>query len=155
MAKLIKQVQGFVRGQNNAGVRGLELMAQCIDHMFEHNDWTPLAWMIAKSDSRDSAIFRAILGASTGGVSLSSTSKQAKEQPSGVFITVKDNAGYSEKMTILRELIEEGVSFRSNAIKERLLEKKKSEFDLKAYAKRLVNKLDKEGYTLKDLLEAA
>lgn len=155
MATLIKQVKGFVTRQNNAGASGLALFTSCVDHMFEHGDWTPLAWLIAKTASRDGAAFRSILGAVTGGVSIVTTSKEAKEQPSGIVIKVKDNAGPSDKMTLLREMVDEGVSFRSNAIRERLLEKEKPEFDLKAYASRLVKKLDKEGYTLKDLLDAA
>ena len=154
MATLIKQVQGFVRNQSKAGAAGLALLNTCIDHMFEHGDWTPLAWLVAKSDAKDGAIFRSIIRETTAGVSMVSSSKEAKEQPSGILIKVASNAGPTDKMPILRELVAEGVSFRSNAVKERLMDKKATEFNLKAYAKRLQNKLAKEGCTVADLLDA-
>lgn len=155
MTTLIKQVQGYVRSQNNAGKTGLAMVQACIVHMFDHRDWTPLAWLLAKSDDRDSSIFRAIVGQCTDGITLSMNSKEAKNQPSGMVIKMTANARMTNEASILAELVAEGESFRGTAVRERLLKKEAKAFDLDAYVKRLLSKLEKEHISLKQVLETA
>jgi len=143
MATLIKQVQGFVKGQSKAGANGLNLVAVTIDHMFEHGDWTPLAWLIAKTEGSDSTTIRRIVNECVGGVKL----KKDNKQPSGMSIVVGDNAGPSEKMPLLRGLIEHKVSFRSKDVREVLFEKVETEFDLDKWALTLARRMNKEHVT--------
>lgn len=152
MATLLSQVKGFITQQNNAGSRGLALINQCIDHMFEHRDWTPLAHMLAKSDHKDSSIYRAIVRETTGGLRLDTSSKEAKEQPSGMRIVMGNNSGPSEKMPILRQLVAEGESFRGKRVSEELLAKPAPEFDFHRWVKNALKKMEKEGKTISDLL---
>ena len=154
MATLIKRVQGFVRGQSSAGANGLRLIQDCVDHMYEHNDWTPLAWLINRSEAQDKSRIRAIVGVVAGGLTLSTGGKQAKVQPSGMFIKMAENAGPTDMMPTLRKLVEEGQSFRSKAVSEELLKKEPPKADINKFAKSIVNKMAKEGWTLKDVLEA-
>ena len=155
MATLIKQVQGFTRGQARAGANGLALVEKCIDHMFEHHDWSQLAWLIAKLEARDASVMRAIVGKCVGGISLITKGKEAQKQPSGLHIKMGHNAATTEAMETLRSLIEERVSFRSKRVADELLKRDPAEFDLAKYAKAVMRKLDKEHCTLKDLLTAA
>ena len=143
MATLLKQVQGFTRGQGRAGINGLALVASTIDHMFEHGDWTPLAWLIAKTEGSDSTTIRRIVNECVGGVKM----KRDIKQPSGLHIKVGDNAGPSEKMPLLRGLIEEKVSFRSKIVREALFETPETEFDLDKWAMNVARKMNKEHVT--------
>ncbi len=156
MAKtLLSQVKGFVTSQNNSGKNGLVLMKKCIEHMYEHGDWTPVAWLISQSIGQDKNRLRAIFGKCVGGVTMSTLSKAAKEQPSGVHITLGDNSAPTEMYTVLEKLIEDGESFRGQAVAKELLKSTNATvFNIDSYAKRLVSKLDKEGVNMKDLLEA-
>ena len=65
-----------------------------------------------------------------------------------------DNAGPTEKMALLRELVQEGVSFRSAQVGKVLFDKTAPTFDLKKYAKTFAAKMKKEGFSIKDLMEA-
>ena len=154
MATLIKQVQGFVRGQNTGGKNGLAFVEKTIDHMFEHGDWTPLAWLVAKSDPSDARLYRAIIGRCVGGITMNAKSKEAKVQPSGLEIKMGENAGPTDLMPTLRKLVEDGESFRGKAVKEELLGKEPPAFDLAKYAKTIANRLAKEEVTVKDLMNA-
>lgn len=152
MATAIKQAQGYVRGQLKGGSTGLALTLQFIEHMLEHGDWTPLAWMVGKLEKRDGARIRAIIGSVVGGVTIVTAGKEAKAQPSGVLFKMSDNAGPTKNMETLRSLIEEETSFRSAKVQKELLGKDPAPFDLKAYAKRFAAKMDKEGFSFKDLM---
>lgn len=155
MATLIKQVQSFVTNQRNAGANGLLLVKTCIDHMFEHNDWTPLAWLLAKTEQRDATVLAAIVGAVTDGVTKEGKSKEAKAQPSGICIIKKKDARINNKYAILCDLVEEKVSFRSADVKARLLEREPPTFDAEMFVKRLLAKLEKEHLTLDQVLKIA
>ncbi|NOQ73228.1 MAG: hypothetical protein GQ574_14570 [Crocinitomix sp.] len=143
MATLLKQVQGFTRGQAKAGANGLKLVETTIDHMFEHNDWTPLAWLLAKTEGADSTVLRRVVKECVGGVKL----KRDANQPSGLRITLGDNAGPSEKMPLLRELTGESVSFRSKQVREVLFEAPEIVFDLDKWALTLARRMNKEHVT--------
>jgi len=150
MSTQMKQSKAFVTAQSKSGSRGLEVLMNNIDHMFEHNDWTPLAWLLSKTDGTDSTRLRAITNKVVGGVRMS----KDKKQPSGMRITLGDNAGPTEMMTTLRELVENKTSFRSQTVAKSLLGKEKPKFDLKRYVKTTFNKLDKENVNTEDFFKA-
>lgn len=122
---LISQVKSFVETQKNSGVKGLELVKLAVDHMFNHSgDWTPLAWLINKSEKTDNARFRAIVGAVTTGVKLVTD----KDQPSGLrFILESGACRNTVAFGKLIELIEAGHSFRSEVVGTELLKKDKAD----------------------------
>ena len=148
-SQMMSRVQNFTRTQRNAGKTGLALLEITIDHMFaKGSDWTPLAWLIAKTDERDSAILRKIAGVCLGGV----TMRKDTEQPSGLRIVKGDNAGVTEKMAILRDLVKAGESFRGKAVSEALFDKAAPDFDLHKYVKTVLKRLENNHVTLKDML---
>jgi len=154
MATLISQIKGIVTGHNNSGVKVLWAVEQSIDHMFAHNDWTPLAWLLAKMEPKtDQGLLRRIVGECVGGVTLVSKGKLAKDQPSGLFIKRAANADVTEKMAILRKLVADGESFRGKAVREQLLEKPDPVFDLHTFIKRMVKKIETEGFSLDQALK--
>ena len=152
MATLNQQVQSFVRNQKNAGAKGLEILSLCIEHMYgESNDWTPLAWLIAKTEANDARVLRAILGRVTSGL----TVKKDKDQPSGLRIVRAGNSSTTELYGTMKKLIDEKQSFRSKTVREQLLPPKDSaDFDIKKYVKRVMSKIENEGVTLADFLAA-
>jgi len=143
MTDLTSQVTGWTKRQGKAGVRGLELVSVCIDHMFKSGDWTPLAWLITGLEGNDSSTIRRIVNECVGGIRMVRDAKQ----PSGLRIIRGDNAGPSEKMPLLRGLIEHKVSFRSKDVREVLFEKVESEFDLDKWALTLARRMNKEHVT--------
>lgn len=130
MAKIVTLLslnKSFVTSQAKAGATGLQLVLQDLEHMQKHNDWTPLAWLLAKSDLKDARIFRAIVGAVTHGLSMDSTSKEAKAQPTGLVIKRAKEWGFTNKFAMLAECVNDGLSFRSAETHERLLGKEKDD----------------------------
>ena len=150
---LISQIKGIVTKHNTSGPKILWATEQAIDHMFNHKDWTPLAWLMMKIENKaDASLVRRIVGQCVGGVTATAKGKQAFDQPSGMYITVGENAGYTAKMAKLRTLVEKGESFRSKTVKEVLLDTKTPEFDLHKYVKTMLKRLDDNHVTLADLL---
>ena len=150
MATLKSQVDSFHKANGKAGAKGLALLAQCTMHMFDHDDWTPLAWLISKSEGADATRFRAILGQVTGGVTL----KKDKNQPTGLRFEVGDNAGPTDKMMVVSVMVDEGVSFRSKRVADELFEAKANPFKLSKYAASVAKKLEKEHVSVNDLMKA-
>lgn len=151
MAQSLNQkVKNFTTRNRNAGAKGLELVAECINHMFDHKDWTPLAWLIVGSEGRDATIFRKIVGVTTEGVTLAKDAKQ----PTGLRFTLKDNASTTELFDTLKALVNDGESFRGENVKNKLFPTTESTFDINAYAKRVMSKIEKEHVSLGDLLAA-
>lgn len=152
MAKLISMVKSYTTNNEKAGVKGLELVKSTIDHMFEHGDWTPLAWLIGQSQATDATRFRAIIGACVGGIAI----KKDVKQPSGLFVTVGANAGKTEKYAKLVACIDSHVSFRSVVIAEEILDKETEEkvYSIDAVALTFAKRAVKEGKTLDEMLVA-
>lgn len=155
---LISRVKSFVTNQSKAGTAGLCMVRDTLDHMEKHNDWTPLAWLIAKSDMKDARIYRAIVGAVTKGVSMTATTTEAKEQPSGLHIKRTKDWAFTNKWAMLHELCDKGLSFRSKDVQELLLSKERDDtFTLaKAAAayKRFLQKIEDGHLTLDQVLKA-
>lgn len=60
--KLITRVKGHNTKSNTMGVVTLALFVECVEHFMEHNDWTPLATLIAGQDSARSKTLRRFAG---------------------------------------------------------------------------------------------
>lgn len=152
MATLLQTVNSYLKSQSKAGSKGLALTLACIEHGFQHGDTTQLAWLISKADAKDSQVFRAIAGKVMGGV----TMKKDARQPSGIKIDLADNAGPTDKMPILKRLVEDQVSFRSTRVQEELLAKAKveAEFDLHKLALAFVKKMAKEEVSVASMMLA-
>ena len=149
---LSQVVKKYVTGNANQGARGLELCLVSVRHAFQHGDTTPLAWLIAKSEGKDSDLFRSIAGKVMGGV----TMKKDATQPSGLKITLGENAAPTASITILENLVADKVSFRSDRVKEELLARTPTtkDFDLDKVTKAFVKKLHKEGVTFNSMMRA-
>ena len=153
MANLMTQNKSFVTGLSKSGIKGLALLLQDIDHMFKHKDWTPLAWLLSKTEGADSVRLRSITSKVVGGV----TMRKDKEQPSGLRIVMGDNAAPTENINALRALVDNEVSFRSKKVKDDLGIGKATvpaQFDVNKYAKSVANKLSKEEVSVADLMKA-
>lgn len=153
---LIGKVKSFVTSQVKGGSTGLVMVRDCIEHWRDHNDWTPLAWLIAKSDKTDSLRYRKIVSAVVDGIKLETTSAAAKAQPSGMRFVKTDKFAVSNKYSVLCDLVENKVSFRSKAIDEALFDKKDAtEYSLVQAAaayKRFLAKLEEGHLTLTQVL---
>lgn len=153
-SKLISQVKSFATVQGTAGKRGLELLMNSIDHMFEHNDTTPLAWLLNKTDPIDKTRLRAITSACVGGITLVGSGKVAAKQVSGLYIKRGDNAATTELMETLRTIVKDGESFRGARVRKELLGKLPTPFSLPTRAKSIYAMMKKEGVTTGQLIAA-
>lgn len=155
---LLSTVKTFVISQSKGGAIGLRMLRDCLSHVESHKDWTPLAWLIAKSEAKDARIFRAITGAVTKEISMSATSKEAKTQPSGLYIKLGKDWGFTNKWAMLHELCDKGLSFRSKDVQELLLDKEHDDTFTLAKAvtsyKRLLQKIEDGHMTLDQVLKA-
>lgn len=153
---LMSQVKSWTTTQTNGGVKGLEYLKLCIEHIRDHNDWTPLAWMMGKNAPRDVQRFRAIVGMVTEGLSMSNNSKEAKEQPSGYHFKKSKDFKLNNRFGILCELVDRKCSFRGNEVASELLAKEPKEFDLDQAAKAyiaLLKKLENKDISLDQVLK--
>lgn len=152
MQTLSKTVKAYCAGRVKSGAKGLELIKVAVDHAYLHGDTTPLAWLIAKTDPADSKAIRRIAGKVMGGAVLA----RDVRQPSGIRITLKENAAPTDKMAVLRVLVEEGVSFTSPRVKVELFdeEKEPTVFDMKKAAKSLAKRVKEANVSIEDMLSA-
>ena len=151
MATLSTQVKGYTKANAKSGAKGLVLLQSCINHMLgESGDWTPLAWLLSGSEGADSTRLRAITNQVVGGVSI----KADKKQPTGLRITLGDNAGLTEKSDVLGSLVNGQTSFRSNKVKEELFDVKVNPWDVNKYAASIIKKLAKDDVSVTQLMNA-
>jgi len=154
MATLISQMKSITTGHNNSPKTILAGLEKCIDHMFQHNDWTPLAWLLGKIEpAPDRSKLRKITGVCVGGLHLITKGKVAEEQPSKLYLKRTPNCAMTEKMEILRQLVKDRESFRGQAVNEQLLSYEAKEFDLHEYIGRFIKKVESEGYDLSAALQ--
>ncbi len=154
---LLSTVKTFVTSQSKGGAVGLRMLRDCLSHVEAHKDWTPLAWLIAKSEAKDARVFRAITGVVTKEISMSATSKEAKTQPSGLYIKLGKDWGFTNKWGVLNDCVDEGISFRSADVQSRLLDKDKDtvftlEKAVKSY-RALIKKIEEGHMTLDQVLK--
>ena len=136
---LLQKVQGHVRGQRTSGQNTLALTVECIDHMFgDSGDWTPLAYLIGKSETAQSRAVRRVVGQVVVGYALVKDDTQS----SGLRFTKRKGANVGlveDKMDQLRDLVAQKKSIQSGEVKV-LTGKPKvtKDFEVKAWADRVV-----------------
>lgn len=149
---LVQEVSKWTKNwsayQKNAGAVGLALVVRTVDHMFEHRDWTPVAALITGVDEKDGRILRAIVGQVTGGLTIV---KDAKADY-GIKITMAANAGPTDLMEDLRQLVADGCSFRGKEVQEIILAKEPKPADFANYLKAVFRKVEKEHWSVVDLI---
>jgi hypothetical protein len=104
---LLTQVKRHTTSQATNGQATLALTLATLDHMFgKSGDWSPLAYLIGKSQPAQSRVIRLIIGQIIQGWS----AKADKKQVSGIRFTKKDgqNQGIDDKMhKVLTALVEQ------------------------------------------------
>ena len=152
MAKtMMQKVKTFATQNVNSGKMGLILLEQCIEHTFEHKDWTPLAWLISKCDATDNARLKRIAMVCVGGMTI----KRDKDQPSGWRVDLGDNAAPSENFPLLSNLISDGESFRGKATTQAFFPNTgAADFDMKKYANTVLTRLEKNDTLTSDFMQA-
>lgn len=140
MSKLMDRVRGHVSGQRTSGQNTLSLTVECIEHMFgDSGDWSPLAYLIGRSEPAQAREVRRIAGRIVQGYRLTKDDKQ----PSGLrFVKVKDaNQGIdTAKLDMLKTLVDKKKSVQSKDVKEKFASEKAAPkaWDAKAWAARQV-----------------
>jgi hypothetical protein len=96
-------------------------------------------------DAKDKALMLKVAKACIGGeCKIDVTSDKAKKQPTGALLRLADNAGYTEKMAELRDLVDKGASLRGAAVAEAFANgKSPGDFDLDKYLKTVRKTLEK------------
>lgn len=121
MSNLMGRVRGHCTGQRTSGQNTLALVVECVDHIFlpvekPSGDWSPLAYLIGKSEAAQSRAVRKAVGQ----VLMGYTIQKDAEQVSGFrFVKRKGaNTGIVDaKMNALRDLVKAGASIQSEATK--------------------------------------
>ena len=151
MAKtLLQGVKSFATSNVNSGKKGLVLLEQCIEHHFEHGDWTPLAWLVSKCDATDNARLKKIAMVCVGAMTI----KRDTDQPSGWRVEFGDNAAPTEYFGLLSNLITDGESFRGKATTQAMFpQSTAAEFNVKTYAKTVLARLEKNNTATTDLMQ--
>lgn len=149
---LIQEVKGWAKNwsnyQSKAGATGLLLVMKTVDHMFEHRDGEALAALIGSLPEKDSRIIRSIVGRVTAGVGIKANPKANY----GLSMTMASNAGPTDLMPVLRDLVEAKVSFRGKEVQEQLLAKEPKPADFENYLKAVFRKVEKEHWSIVDLI---
>ena len=143
MSNLLKRASSFGTNQAKAGNTGLMLACEVARHMIVHKDWRPAARLIKglKHTPADQSKMRVLIGHALEGVKYKKDDSHAE----GCTFTLKD-ARLSNKIALMDEAVEAGLSFRSAELHESLRpEVEKKAFDVDAYIKRVQKKLADEG----------
>lgn len=92
--KLISRVKSHTTSQGTQGAATLALTVECIEHGFEHDDFTPLVALVSLSQPAAARNVRAIVGKVVQGYKLT---KSDKADYGMKFAKVKDqNQGFDE-----------------------------------------------------------
>lgn len=113
------RVNNFIRRNKSTGADGLKLVFDLIQHFLRHRDWDQLARLLTSLDASDNSKLRRIVGEVVGGVRFITDKKHAA---GGRFI-VGDNFGPTEKMSVLKDMVDNNVSFRSKTVSDALFER--------------------------------
>ena len=114
--KLITRVKSHTTSQNTQGQVTLALTKECIEHGFDHKDFTPLVALVSLSQPAQGRAVRSIIGKVVNGYKLA---KSDKADFGMKFSKVKDtNQGVDEtQMRKLSDLIVEKKSIQSAEVK--------------------------------------
>lgn len=157
MSKLISRVRAHTSGQVTSGQNTLALLVECIEHMFgESGDWSPLAYLIGKSEPAQSRAVRRLTGCLVHGWTL----KADADQPSGLRFAKREKANQGvdlERLNVLRAMVEGKKSIQSKEVSDLfkpVSEEKSTDEVLKEAAKRYVLRMKKENVAFSAIVSA-
>ena len=149
--QLMGRVNGWVTGINSSGRNGLIIVRDCLQHMNEHGDWTPLARLMSKAPTAHKSNIRLIVGRVLQGWTVSQGVKEGVAEGAKsifdrqvVFKKVKGkNQGFDDvQMAKLQLLIDSQTSILSGKIRE-VFKAEKAEKAPKAKADLLTSARDR------------
>lgn len=152
MTKFNTQVKAFLRSHKGHTQKALALTLAGMDHMLEHRDWDGLAMMIQNTEGKMGAQVRAIVNVCIGGLTMTADSKHH----TGMRFKLGDNFGPTDKLDVLRDLVDAGETIFSDAVQQGLLGKEKAAPKTKTLAevrKHVTDFAAKHGFELADLIE--
>lgn len=154
MTKLIQRVKNHVSGQKTSGQNTLALSVECIEHGFEHDDFSPLVCLIATGEAKQSRNVKAIAGKVMQGYRWA---KSDKADFGYKFVKMKDaNQGIDEtQMRKVKDFVANKKSIQSDDVNKYIRgEKIKSTFAARTPEKcaEAVKRIDKAelGERIKD-----
>ena len=137
--KLLSRVKSINTRSKSMGKEYLLLLCECIERMHgvgdeTNKDWTPMAFLLGKSQDKDARMLRKIAGKILDGWSLVKDDKQ----DSGLRFGKKNDATYDKDLVQrIRALADQGKVLHSKAIAELLGGEKESKpKDWKVWAER-------------------
>lgn len=145
------QVKSFLRSHKGHTQKALAITLAGMDHMLQHRDWDGLAMLMKQTEGRMGAQIRAIVNNCIGGVSMAAD----KKHHTGMRFKLGDNFGPTEKLDVLRDLVEAGETIFSDNVNS-LLGKEKPEPKPKTLAevrKHVADFAAKHGFELADLID--
>lgn len=154
---LYGSIKGFCTRQENAPIMALQLVLQATDHMLEHRDWDALAYFLGHAPSNMRSIARRIVGEVVGGVRFDSTSKIAKAHRCKCVFKLGENFGPTEKLEVLRELVEASEKITSKAVKEAFplsVTEKTHDEKLELFIKAIRTRMDNDGLEWSEVISA-
>lgn len=132
MANIMTTIKKFCTSNAKQTQTALVHTLAVIDHMLgESRDWTVAATLIAGTDSRMSPQIKHIIRECVGGIKLTKDEKQS----TGLRFKLGDNFGPTEKLEVLRDLVEAGETIYSTKVEQGLLGKGQDQGDKPAKTK--------------------
>lgn len=146
----MKTVKAFIRSHKGHTTKALAITLEGIDHMLEHRDWDGLAMLIQDTEGRMGTQIRALVNACVGGITLQAD----KKHHTGMRFKLGDNFGPTDKLDVLRDLVQEDETIFSDRVNT-LLGKEKAEPAVKTLEdvrKHVADYAAKHGFKLEDLI---
>jgi hypothetical protein len=163
---LIRQVDNWAKSYNGAGIRGLVVMRDVINHIAEHRDTDAALRLLSKVDDATRSAFgrviRARFGDDADGKPVVKAKKDATHTSGWRIVLPKQLPRLSNSTTITWGIVNDAVSAKAaftNAAMHKALrvqwkeETPTKEFDYKAAAKRLIKSLDEREANVYFLIE--
>lgn len=119
MTKLLTTIKRFCATNKGHTTKALEHTLAVADHMLEQRDWTVAATLITNVDKKMGKQIRAILLECIGGITMAAD----KNHTTGMRCKLGDNFGATEKLGVLRDLVEAKTTIYSKQVDEGLLGK--------------------------------
>lgn len=106
------QVTAWIKRQNKSGNVGLALLHNALAHAHATPDWTPLGYMVGKTQPAIQKIARIVVAECWPGVVITND----KDQPCGVSINRKKAAPNPAAMAKLDALVKQGAAIGGKAV---------------------------------------
>lgn len=138
-----KKVASWIKGQNASGANGLAILKEAIEHANgQSRDWTPLAYMLGRTQPATAKIATLIVKAALPGVVIKADDKQ----PAGVRLTIgKDVVLNDAAMLDLKALVDAKAPIGGRQVAAKFAPEKKEKAVKKAAEADKVDAITEEG----------